>query len=103
MASRCPESRGTVKYITSCPRDRKTWDERAELKRCPDITNGTCNFGKHLKYHCLPNAYRNASIEVCAPPTNMPRGNTFSEVYITFLFLQMYHDNNKSSSILFTF
>lgn len=53
---------------------------------------------KKLVYHCLLNAYRNASIEVCAPPTNIPKCNTFLKSIVKFL--QTYYYDNLLSYIL---
>ncbi|XP_062583231.1 uncharacterized protein LOC134244993 isoform X2 [Saccostrea cucullata] len=73
MASECPESAKTWEYVNECPLDISGWNKRAHIKQCSKITNGTCNYGRQLVYHCLPNGFRNKLIEVCAPATFIPR------------------------------
>ncbi|XP_048779306.2 uncharacterized protein LOC125682745 [Ostrea edulis] len=61
----CPTSILTVSY-TTCPRTEEAWRAAAEKKNCSSIPQ-TCTSLENFKYHCVTNAFRNESIEVCAP------------------------------------
>ncbi|XP_062619965.1 uncharacterized protein LOC134281526 [Saccostrea cucullata] len=74
MSRPCPESRKTVTVVDDCPKNETQWGKRKNKKQCPSLTNATCNHGRRLEYHCLLNADRNESLEICAPNTNIPAG-----------------------------
>lgn len=59
----CPESTFSAVYVESCPR---TVDERREAgnrKNCKQIAHSCTSF----EYHCVINAWKNGTLEVCAP------------------------------------
>ncbi|XP_062618039.1 reticulocyte-binding protein homolog 2a-like isoform X2 [Saccostrea cucullata] len=68
MAEACPPSFDSHSFISKCPTSRNGWKERALLKNCSAFPQ-TCK--RPLEYHCLLNAYRNRSVEVCAPKTRL--------------------------------
>jgi hypothetical protein len=61
----CRESLQTVKEVPSCPSTGQEWRRRAELMRCPTVKQ-SCGERKDFVYHCLPNAFWNKTLEVCA-------------------------------------
>ncbi|XP_048769053.2 uncharacterized protein LOC125675444 [Ostrea edulis] len=61
----CPASVSTVSY-TTCPRTANEWRAAAKKKNCSSIPQ-TCTSPENFKYHCVTNAFRNETIEVCAP------------------------------------
>lgn len=68
----CQESMLTVRYVTSCPTDEVSWNERAGKMNCESITQncamtlGLDTQNHRFQYHCLINSNRNATVEVCA-------------------------------------
>lgn len=68
----CKESAMTVRYVQRCPVDSKSWEKAAKSMNCESIEHNCMQTltskGRHLfQYHCVINAWMNASIEVCAP------------------------------------
>lgn len=68
----CKESAKTVRYVDRCPGDLKSWEKAAKNMNCEDVKqNCSQNFitkGQHsFQYHCVINAWMNATFEVCAP------------------------------------
>ncbi|XP_056015905.1 uncharacterized protein LOC125675445 isoform X4 [Ostrea edulis] len=61
----CPSSILTVSY-TTCPSTEEAWRAAAKRKNCPSIPQN-CTSPENFKYHCVTNAFRNETIEVCAP------------------------------------
>lgn len=59
----CEESGATAKNVHSCPKTAREWNVAAEKKSCRNITHSCSSF----EYHCVLNAWRNETIEVCAP------------------------------------
>lgn len=59
----CNESISTTKIVNSCPKTAREWNEAAKKKGCKNITHSCTSF----EYHCVMNAWRNETIEVCAP------------------------------------
>lgn len=58
----CLESKKTLKKVSTCPTNKKAFEERSEKKNCN--MNSTCA-GKSLVYHCVMS--KGMLIEVCAP------------------------------------
>ncbi|XP_065927664.1 uncharacterized protein [Magallana gigas] len=60
----------TIKYVEKCPTDAKSWKIAAEKMNCESIEqrcSDSFNTGRHqFQYHCVINAWRNATLEVCA-------------------------------------
>lgn len=65
----CEASRGTVKYVDRCPRNKSEWLESARNKNCSRI-NQNCSLTEFV-YHCLINQWENATVEVCALRVNI--------------------------------
>lgn len=67
----CRESASTVRYVDSCPVDLESWEKAAERMNCGSIKHNCSNNlskGNHrFQYHCVINAWMNATLEVCAP------------------------------------
>lgn len=67
----CEKSTMTIKYVEKCPTDAKSWKIAAEKMNCESIEHhcsDSFNTGRHqFQYHCVINAWRNATLEVCAP------------------------------------
>uniref|UniRef100_A0A8W8MHI0 Uncharacterized protein n=1 Tax=Magallana gigas TaxID=29159 RepID=A0A8W8MHI0_MAGGI len=61
--NKCNESNATAKIVNSCPKTAREWNEAAKNKGCRNITHSCTSF----EYHCVINAWRNETIEVCAP------------------------------------
>lgn len=59
----CNELISTTKIVNSCPKTAREWNEAAKKKGCRNITHSCTSF----EYHCVMNAWRNETIEVCAP------------------------------------
>ncbi|XP_062574685.1 uncharacterized protein LOC134236525 [Saccostrea cucullata] len=59
-----PESLPTVNEVPDCPRNKEDWQVAAEGKHSDQIKNID---NTPFVYHCLINAWANATIEVCAP------------------------------------
>ncbi|XP_061192232.1 uncharacterized protein LOC133200459 isoform X1 [Saccostrea echinata] len=59
----CKESKETAKRVESCPRSEQEWEEAASRKGCQNISHSCSSF----EYHCVLNAWKNETIEVCAP------------------------------------
>ncbi|XP_062621098.1 uncharacterized protein LOC134282707 isoform X2 [Saccostrea cucullata] len=59
-----PESLPTLNEVPNCPRNKEDWQVAAEGKHCDQIKNIE---NTPFVYHCLINAWANATVEVCAP------------------------------------
>ncbi|XP_061169327.1 uncharacterized protein LOC133178609 [Saccostrea echinata] len=59
-----PASLPTLNEVPDCPRNKEDWQEAAERKHCDRIKNTD---HPPFVYHCLINAWANATVEVCAP------------------------------------
>eukprot|EP00105_Crassostrea_gigas_P038723 XP_019922871.1 PREDICTED: uncharacterized protein LOC105328427 [Crassostrea gigas] len=59
----CPESILSAVYLESCPRTVDEWREAGNRKNCKQIAH-SC---KSFEYHCVINAWKNGTVEVCAP------------------------------------
>ncbi|XP_052708696.1 uncharacterized protein LOC128183631 [Crassostrea angulata] len=59
----CPESTLSAVYVESCPRTVDEWREAGNRKNCKQIAH-SC---KSFEYHCVINAWKNVTVEVCAP------------------------------------
>ena len=54
--------------VERCPSSKDEWDRAAQKKNCENIVyRQTCTPPDNFKYHCVINAYRNETVEVCAP------------------------------------
>ncbi|XP_061192234.1 uncharacterized protein LOC133200461 [Saccostrea echinata] len=58
------ESKKTAVRVESCPRSSREWEKAAARKGCNTINPST---SCHFEYHCVINAWKNETIEVCAP------------------------------------
>ncbi|XP_062617129.1 uncharacterized protein LOC134278839 isoform X2 [Saccostrea cucullata] len=64
--SSCQMIQETIKYVPTCPHNKNEWFLAAENKNCSQYSKG-CK--EKLVYHCVPNHYENATLEVCVPVT----------------------------------
>ncbi|XP_062602586.1 uncharacterized protein LOC134264302 [Saccostrea cucullata] len=71
--TKCEVSVLTVRAVDACPTDEKSWRKAAERFNCSAIrqscsqsSGANAQYFK-FQYHCVINAYRNATLEVCAP------------------------------------
>lgn len=62
-SSACYESAATATKVKSCPQNHEEWTKAAVKKGCGEISHACSSF----EYHCVINAWRNETIEVCAP------------------------------------
>eukprot|EP00105_Crassostrea_gigas_P012011 XP_011427874.2 PREDICTED: uncharacterized protein LOC105328618 [Crassostrea gigas] len=67
----CEESAMTVRIVTRCPSDLSSWKNAAKSMKCESIDNNCLHTirskGDHrFQYHCVINAWMNATLEVCA-------------------------------------
>ncbi|XP_056018066.1 uncharacterized protein LOC125668733 [Ostrea edulis] len=70
LATYCPTSLRTLKNVPSCPRSKSAWETASANKKCATVVQ-SCVSQEKFVYHCLINTYINATIEVCAPFTNI--------------------------------
>lgn len=59
----CPESKSSAVSVESCPRTVDEWREARNKKNCKQIAHSCASF----EYHCVINAWKNGTVEVCAP------------------------------------
>eukprot|EP00105_Crassostrea_gigas_P035145 XP_019919293.1 PREDICTED: uncharacterized protein LOC105319322 isoform X2 [Crassostrea gigas] len=63
----CEKSNLTVRYVEKCPTDFTSWKIAAEKMNCESIEQKCSQTGRYrFQYHCVINAWRNATLEVCA-------------------------------------
>uniref|UniRef100_A0A8W8JJW3 Kazal-like domain-containing protein n=1 Tax=Magallana gigas TaxID=29159 RepID=A0A8W8JJW3_MAGGI len=66
----CEKSAITVRYVEHCPTDFRSWEIAAKKMKCESIEqrcSDSFNTGRHrFQYHCVINAWMNATLEVCA-------------------------------------
>lgn len=63
----CEKSILTVRYVEKCPTDSTSWKIAAEKMNCESIEQNCSQTGRdHFQYHCVINAWMNATLEVCA-------------------------------------
>ncbi|XP_062580750.1 uncharacterized protein LOC134242668, partial [Saccostrea cucullata] len=62
----CSFSRMTKIKVEKCPASLEEWTNAAMSKNCSLISQ-TCVPSSEFKYHCVRNAFSNATVEVCAP------------------------------------
>lgn len=66
----CEQSAMTVRYVKQCPTDFRSWEIAAKKKNCESVEqrcSDSFNTGRHsFQYHCVINAWRNTTLEVCA-------------------------------------
>ncbi|XP_062597549.1 uncharacterized protein LOC134258970 isoform X2 [Saccostrea cucullata] len=67
-----------VNRVPTCPRTKEQWLVSEEKKGCSRISL-KCNNMAPLKYHCLINAWRNATFELCGPDTDIIEYNEGGE------------------------
>ncbi|XP_061167359.1 uncharacterized protein LOC133176220 [Saccostrea echinata] len=71
--TKCEVSVLTVKVVDACPTDEESWRKAAERFNCSSIpqscSQSSGDNAQYFKfqYHCVINAWRNATLEVCAP------------------------------------
>ncbi|XP_062620685.1 uncharacterized protein LOC134282296 [Saccostrea cucullata] len=71
---RCEISIITMRFVESCPEDEESWAKAAEILDCSSVTQSCAesmgssfNIQNYIfQYHCVINAWRNATMEVCA-------------------------------------
>ncbi|XP_062621158.1 uncharacterized protein LOC134282780 [Saccostrea cucullata] len=64
----CKESiKETAVLVEYCPTTEQAWKEAASRKGCNTISHSCSSF----EYHCVINAWKNETIEVCAPRKNI--------------------------------
>lgn len=63
LQASCPLANKTAEIVSSCPQTDEEWEKAAKRKNCENITH-LC---QSYIYHCVINAWMNATIEVCAP------------------------------------
>nr|XP_022346069.1 uncharacterized protein LOC111138409 isoform X2 [Crassostrea virginica] len=78
-AEDCLESPNTLKIVRRCPANGTEWEREAKIKNCSKIHG--INGCQKVEYHCLVNAYRNETIEICSTPR------------IIQAFCPIYHEN----------
>lgn len=59
----CFLAKETAEIVSSCPRTNEEWEKAAARKNCENLTQPCPNY----IYHCVINAWMNATVEVCAP------------------------------------
>lgn len=66
----CEKSAITVRYVDHCPTDFRSWGIAAKKMNCESIEqhcSDSFKTGRHqFQYHCVINAWMNATLEVCA-------------------------------------
>lgn len=62
-----------VDRVLSCPKTEEEWIVAAKRKNCATkiAKYPKCAFTDPPKYHCLPNAWRNATYELCGVDTEI--------------------------------
>lgn len=63
----CEESAATMRYVNRCPTDSESWKIAAKNMNCESIKQNCSSVRHHFQYHCVINAWMNATLEVCAP------------------------------------
>lgn len=67
--SRC-QDKTDLKIVTICPTSEEEWDSAALKKNCSQFVAQDTNEERY-EYHCVINAFLNATLEVCAPEKSM--------------------------------
>lgn len=67
--SRC-QDKTDLKIVTICPTSKEEWDSAARKKNCSQFVALDTNEERN-EYHCVINAFLNATLEVCAPVKTM--------------------------------
>lgn len=70
----CTLANETAEIVSSCPQKDEEWGKAATRKNCENITHACHSY----IYHCVINAWKNATIEVCAP-SKLIVGNVCAE------------------------
>ncbi|XP_048749826.2 uncharacterized protein LOC125661723 isoform X2 [Ostrea edulis] len=65
IAEQCLDPTVTIEYVNSCPESATAWQKASEKKNCSAYEKA-CEENTSFKYHCLVNAYWNATLEICA-------------------------------------
>lgn len=68
----CDAVKSSAIVVQSCPETETEWNNAALRKNCSSIPQ-SCS-ALDLAYHCVPNHFRNATIEVCAVPRFIVNG-----------------------------
>lgn len=69
QVSRC-QAKTDLKIVTICPTSKEEWDSAALKKNCSQFVALDTNEERY-EYHCVINAFLNATLEVCAPEKSM--------------------------------
>ncbi|XP_062589163.1 uncharacterized protein LOC134250842 isoform X1 [Saccostrea cucullata] len=70
----CPETKDTVKYVSSCPLNMADVDQASRAKNCSSFPQN-CTSLDLFKYHCLPNHYLDKFVEVCGVAVDIIYGH----------------------------
>ncbi|XP_078316979.1 uncharacterized protein LOC111101337 [Crassostrea virginica] len=64
----CLESVSTLSYVPSCPDNEEDLSKAVQKKQCKHLANvQSCTKPEDFRYHCIPNSWLNATVEVCVP------------------------------------
>ncbi|XP_061192268.1 uncharacterized protein LOC133200495 [Saccostrea echinata] len=66
----CPTSLDTTRIANHCPTNQDAWFRRERMFNCSSHKQN-CTNPEFFVYHCIPNAWQNESIEVCAIRTTI--------------------------------
>lgn len=68
----CEPAKLSAKIVKGCPENETEWHIAAGKKNCSSIVQNCTS--KTLEYHCVPNHFLNATMELCAPSTFIVNG-----------------------------
>ncbi|XP_056014800.1 uncharacterized protein LOC130052800 [Ostrea edulis] len=97
---RCNSSLHTQRVTDHCPRNEDEFERRDNKFNCSFYPQN-CTSQSSFSYHCVPNAWRNASVEVCAIATTIV-GSTCAEFNYGGKMVQE-HNKGKCSSCPFRY
>jgi hypothetical protein len=60
----------TIEYVTKCPENTTAWQKAEERKNCSAYEYARDD-NRALRYHCVMNTYRNATLEICYPKVHI--------------------------------
>lgn len=89
--NKCNESKATAKIVNSCPKTAREWNEAAKKKGCRNNTHSCTSF----EYHCVMNAWRNETIEVCAPSWSIVGTKRKKPILIIYFVMNKHNNPTK--------